>query len=410
MKEEIITGIDIGSRNIRIVVGQVGAEGRKKIIGGVENPSEGISKGVINSFEEAVAGLSKVIEKVEKITGFPCEHAFVGVSGTHIISQESKGVVAVAKADGEIKKTDVERVLEAAQAVATPPNYEILHVIPRVFSVDNQTGIRDPLGMTGVRLEVEARIIQGLSSQIRNLAKCVYRTGIEIDDLVFSILAASEAVLTRRQKELGVVLVDLGASTTSFAVFEEGDVLAAKVLPIGSSHITSDIAIGLRTSIDTAEQVKIHYGSALPDKINKREEIDLSEIDEKEEESVSRKHVAEIIEARAEEICKMVDKELKVIGRSGKLPAGVVLSGGGAKLEGIVELAKREFRLPVTIGYPQEIVTPIDKINDPSFATAVGLVLWGSEVSQKEEKFLSRFINIEGISRKIKKWFKSLVP
>ncbi|MDD4606968.1 MAG: cell division protein FtsA [Patescibacteria group bacterium] len=413
MKEETFIGLDIGSENIKIAVGQRDAQGKIKIIGGVENSSEGISKGVINSFEDTVASISKTLEKVERMTGLPCEEVILGVTGTHILSQDSKGVVAVAKADGEIKEGDVERALEAAQAVATPPNYEIVHVLPQVFSVDNQNNIKDPIGMTGVRLEVQAKIIEGLSSQIKNLTKCVYRTGLEINQLVFNILAASEAVLTNRQKELGVAVIDIGHTTTSVAVFEEGDLLTAKVLPIGSAHITNDIALGLRVSVDIAEVVKLKFGSALPDDFSKRDEIDLHKIDEKEEEKVSQKHVAEIIEARVEEIFKMVDKELKEIDRSGKLPAGVVLCGQGVKLKGLGDVAKRVLRLSVGLGYPQDMLIAIDKLNDPGFAASIGLVVWGAQSQAMGSKNnLNNLIgsSVNKIFAIIKKLIKKFIP
>ncbi len=322
----------------------------------------------------------------------------------------------MSKSDGEIREEDVERVIEAAQAVATPPNYEILHVIPRSFTVDNQKGIKDPIGMTGIRLEVDAQIIQGLTSQIKNLTKCIYRTGIDIDDLVVGVLASSESVLTKKQKDLGVAILNIGGSTTSLLVFEEGDVLHSAILPVGASHITNDIAIGLRTSIDLAEKIKVEYGSALPGEINKREEINLGEIDSREEGIVSQKHVAEIIEARCEEIFKMADKELQQIDRSGLLPAGVVLTGGGSKLTGLIEVAKKEFKLPAALGYPLDLgTTPVDKVNDLNFSTAIGLLYWGvalnSHDSRNSRKInIPKFSSVSDTTDKMKKWFKTLIP
>jgi len=410
MKNSIITGLDIGSTAVRIVIGQNNSDSGLRIIGGIEGPSAGISKGVVTSIEDVVSSISYSLEKVEQMSGLPCEHAFVGISNSHIISQESHGVVAVAKADGEIKENDIKRVLDAAQTVATPPNYEILHIIPRVFTVDNQTGIKDPVGMTGVRLEVDAQIIQGLSSQIKNLNKCVNRTGVEIDELVFSILATSEAVLDRRQKELGVAVVDIGGSITNLAVFEEGDILTTKVLPIGSGHITSDIAIGLRTSIDVAEKIKLNYGSAIPLEVDRREEINLKEFDNNEDERISTRYVAEIIEARCEEIFKLVDKGLEEVNRSKKLPAGIILTGGGAQLDGLVNLAKDKFKLPVFIGYPKQINIE-ESINNPAFSTAIGLVLWGKKFGGSDcPNLLSRFSGDGKFLSKIKNWFKSLIP
>ncbi len=415
-KEEIITGLDIGSTTIRIVVGQVNAHDNKiHVLGAAEHPAEGVSKGAITSIEDAVSSISATLEKVERMTGIPVEHAFVGINGSHITAQESHGVIAVSKSDGEIREEDVERVIEAAQAVATPPNYEILHVIPRSFTVDNQKGIKDPVGMTGIRLEVDAQIIQGLSSQVKNITKCIYRTGIDINDLVLGVLASAESVLTKKQRDLGVALLNIGGSTTSLLVFEEGDVLHTAILPVGSSHITNDIAIGLRTSIDLAEKIKIEFGSAVPDDINKREEINLGEIDSREEGVVSRRHIAEIIEARTEEIFKMADKELQKIDRAGLLPAGVIITGGGAKLPGLIEVAKREFKLPASLGYPLDLAsTAVDKVNDVNYSTAIGLLYWGAGLSDKDSGGrglkLPNFSSAKEVTSKMKQWFKSLMP
>jgi cell division protein FtsA len=269
--------------------------------------------------------------------------------------------------------------------------------------------------MNGIRLEVDTQIIQGLTSQIKNLTKCVYRTGLDIEDLVLSILASSEAVLTNRQKELGVILVNIGAATTSLIVFEEGDVLHTSVIPIGSDHITSDLAIGLRVSIDTAEKVKLNYGTAVPKDILKKDEINLADIDQTvsaEDATVSRKYIAEIIEARAEEIFEKIDSELKKVDRSGSLPAGVVLIGGGAKLPGIVEVAKRKLKLPACLGFAQNLTSAIDKVQDLGFLTAVGLVVWGDQLTKgKKLRFsISQFKSVAQVGEKIRGWFKDLMP
>ncbi|MDD4994939.1 MAG: cell division protein FtsA [Patescibacteria group bacterium] len=417
MSDQIITGLDIGSSHIRIAVGQIIPSEEKRethIIGAVEVPSEGISKGSITSIEDAVSSVSAALEQAERVTGVPISSAWVGISGSHIIAQESRGVVGVSRSDGEVKEEDVERSIEAARTVATPSNYEILHVLPKSFTIDGQGGIKDPVGMTGIRLEVDAEIIQGLTSQIKNITKCVYRTGLDIDDLVLSVLACAEAVLTPRQKELGVALINIGASTTSLIVFEEGDVIHTVIVPIGGDHITSDIAIGLRTSIDVAEQVKIERGTALPAGISKKEEINLADYGAADEEMVSLKYVAEIIEARVEEIMEKIDVELKKIDRSGMLPAGAVLTGGGAKLKGVIDVAKGRLRLPASLGYPMGITSVTDKTQDLAFATAIGLVQWGGEiVGQKSKSFgniLNKYKAVGKISGQVKKWFKSLIP
>jgi cell division protein FtsA len=409
-QDEIIVGLDIGSSSIKVAVGQRSNEKENNpklhIIGAVEQAAEGINRGVVTSIEDASASVTKALDKAQNATGLPIESAYVSISGGHITSQISKGVVAVSKTDGEIRQEDVERAIEAAKTVTTPPNYEILHVIPRSFTIDGQSGIKDPIGMTGVRLEVETYIIEGLTSQIKNLTKCVYQTGLDIEDLVLSTLATSDAVLTNRQKELGVVVINIGGATTNIAVFEEGDLLTTSVIPIGSEHITSDIAICLRTSFDVANAVKLKYGVASTKDVDRKEEFDLHEFDENEEGLISKKYLAEVIEARVEEILDKVDAELKKIDKSGALPAGVILTGGGSKMPRLIDVCKKKLRLPAALGYPYDIISVIDKVNDLSFTTAVGLVKWGA----LKQNGLSRFKSVTNATDKIKKWFRSLMP
>lgn len=418
----VIAGIDIGSAAVRIAVGQViehQNDALLQITACAEVPAEGVHRGIITSIDDAVSSVSACLERAERLANTEITHALVGISGSHILSQQSKGVVAVAKPDGEITEDDVARVVEAARTVATPVNYEIIHVIPKTYTVDGQTGIKDPTGMTGVRLEVDAQIIQGVSSQIKNLSKVVYRTGLAIDSHVLSILAAGEVVTTARQKELGAAVVNIGASTTSIAIYEDGDVLHTAVLPIGSEHITSDIAIGLRTSIDVAERVKVEYGIALPKQVARKEEIFLAELGGAEREVVERKYVAEIIEARAEEILQKIDKELRAVERSGLLPAGVLFVGGGARLDGFIELAKRELRLPATLGYPMDLTSLSDKVNDLACATAIGLVAWGARRGVSEgggrggsvfSTMGDSFKDAKVVTKHVREWIRSLLP
>lgn len=415
MAEQLITGLDIGSAYVRIVVGQVASSKDSEqlnIIGVVEVPSQGISKGSIVSIEDAVSSISACLEKAERMIGLPIENVWVGIGGTHIVSQESNGVIAISRTNGEIQEDDIERVIDAARSIAAPVNYEVLHVIPKTFTVDNQTGVKDPIGMTGIRLEVTTQVIRGLSSQIKNLTKCIYRTGLDINDLVLSLLAASEAVLSIRQKDLGVALVDIGAATTNLLVFEEGELMHAAVLPIGSDYITADLAIGLQTSIEVAERVKLEHGTALVDEIEKGEEINLREIGG-EDQTFTKKYIAEIIQARTEEIFEKVDQELQKINRSGLLPAGLVLIGGGAKMPGIIEVGKKKTMLPVSIGVTQKFNTAIDKVNDITFANALGLVLWGYNVMGAKGKGRFNFSNkmsaVKDATDHVKKWLKNLI-
>lgn len=409
-RQNIITGLDIGSNKIRIAVGQYDDNNDLNIIGATEHTSNGIINGNIVSVEDVVSSVSSALEKVERIIGTPVERAVIGISGPHVKSITSQGVVAVAKADGEIKDEDIDRVLEAAQAVATPPNYEILHVVPRNYKVDNQEDVKDPIGMNGVRLEVNAQIIMALSSQIKTLTKCVYRTGVDVQDLVFSVLADSESVLNKEQKELGVVLVNIGSSTTGIAVFEEGDLLHTSVLPVGSSHITNDLAIGLRTSIKIAEQVKLEHASCVSENIRKRDDIDLNTIDPEigKRTMVSKYEISKITQARVEEIFEMIGKELKEIDRFGMLPSGVVLTGGGSKLDGIVDLAKQQLQLPVFLARSKKINTVVDKIYDLSYSNALGLILWADK--NKHESNWNSSGGLGNLFSKVPKWIKSLMP
>jgi cell division protein FtsA len=419
MSEEIFTGLDVGTYSIRVAVGKLVSNSQGKdqvhIIGAIEAPSVGVSKGIITNLEEAVSSISRALEQAERITGVALNKAWVGINGSHIIAQESRGVVGVGRSDGEIREEDVERAIEAARTVATPTNYEIIHVIPKSFTVDAQRGVKDPVGMNGVRLEVDALIIQGLGSQIKNLTKAVYRTGLNIEDLVFSILATAESVVSERQKDLGVCVLNIGAATTSMVIYEEGDVLHTAVLPVGSGHVTSDIALVLRTSIEVAERVKLEHATCLPEEVTKKEEINLFEMGALEEEIVGKKFVADIVQARVQEIFGFVDKELKKIERSGMLPAGVILTGGGAKLRGIQETAKNTLRLPVTIGVPLGVTSVIDRINDPSMSTAIGLVLWGQRIRALGGRkglggVLSKVGDVGKVAVAIKKFFLSLKP
>ncbi len=409
-RQNYFTGIDVGSSTARVVIAQqeAGTEDAK-IIGMGTVPASGMQKGVISDVEEAVESVSKALDAAERVAGIPIERAYVSINGSHISSQNSRGVIAVSRADGEITADDIDRVINAAQAISLPANREILHVLPQNFIVDGQEHIQDPIGMTGVRLEVEAHIIEGSAPFIKNLTKVINQSGVHIEDFVFSPLAAAMATLEKRQKDLGVVLVDMGGGTTSLVAYEEKTLLHTAVLPVGSSHITNDIAIGLRTSIDVAEAIKIQHGTALPEEVRANEHIVIENEDEKE--SASRKEVADIISARLEELFSFVDKELKNIGRSGLLPAGVILTGAGAHLPGVVEVAKQRLRLPVRIGKPKKLAGVMEQVDDPSFAVVLGLIAWAVEQEQKTAyRSNLRLPNIGNTVHKIREWMRSFLP
>lgn len=418
-KSDIIVGIDIGSFNIRTVIAQILSEEEKpRIIGVGIAPSVGVRKGVITDLEETTRSINESVERAERNSGVAVKQAVISIGGNHIVSQDSKGVVAVGRADGEVEQDDIFRAINAAQAISIPANKEIIHIIPRNYILDEQKNIKDPLGMNGVRLEVDAMIVEGSTPFMKNLTKCVEQAEVEIEDFVLAPLAAAKATLSKRQKELGTVLVDIGGGTTSLAVYEESELLHTAILPIGGIHITNDIAIGLRTSIDVAEKVKLEYGNALPRDINKKEDINLAEIDASEEGIVSRHHTAEIIEARLEEIFLMVNKELRSIGREKLLPGGVVLVGGTSKLPGIVDLAKETLGLPAQTGFPMPLGGLVDKVDDPSFCTAAGLILWELEKNPSGKKkggIKNKLVGdlssgMSGTVGTMKKWFEKFLP
>lgn len=418
-KDILIAGLDIGSTSVRMAVGQLlhGADGKGlHILGTAEVASEGIHKGAITSIEDAVSSVSACLEKMERSIGAPIDRVWVGVNGHEIMTSGNKGVVAIARGNGEVTDEDVSRVVEAAKTIATPLNFEILHVIPRFFRVDGSNPIKDPVGMSGVRLEVDALIVQASSAHIRNISKAVYRTGLEIHDMVLSLLAASEVVTSERARDMGVVVLDVGAATTSMVVIEGGDVIHAAFIPIGSEHITADLAIGLRTSIEIAHSVKIKDGTAHVKGLTKRDEIDLYEHGSPNHEKIPRKYIAEIIEARVEEIFQKVEEELKSIGRDGMLPAGIVCIGGGSKIHGLLDVAKRTLRLPASLGYPMNITSVTDSVNDVGFSNVIGLVKWGYDIvgaqvlQPKWSKMVNKISEGAGSLDTVKKWIKSLLP
>ncbi len=402
MKERYYTGIDIGTYSIKVAVIKKDEE-NSQIIGIAEELSEGVSKGVIVNIDSAVSSLSRALESAERMVGFPITNATIGISGPNIKIQKSKGIAAVSRSNSEIREDDVDRALEASQAVSSPVNYEILHVIPVEFIVDGHGHIKDPVGMIGIRLEVVTQIIHALSGDVKNLTNTVYRSGLDIDDLVLGILACSDSVLTNRQKELGSCLINIGAATTSVIVFEEGDLLDAAVIPIGSSHITSDLAIGLRTSVEVAERVKKAVGRIYGN--NKKETVNLADFDPEEEQKVPLHQICEIIEARVEEIFDHVNKVLSKIGRAGRLPGGIVITGGGAHMPDIVEYARNHFKLPATFGYPQGFDIPIEKDRGLNFSTAIGLAKWATEEESERGKNIKG--SVSNILDKIFSIFKS---
>ncbi|MDP6575595.1 MAG: cell division protein FtsA [Candidatus Peribacteraceae bacterium] len=408
-KERVLASLDIGSSKIRTIVAVVDGTQEHEVpnvIGVGLSPSLGMRKGHVIDVEELIHNIIASLEDAERMAGVPINHVYVGMSGSHIEAFDSRGVIAIS--GSEITMEDVGRVLDAAQAVSIPANRRILHIEPKTYSVDEQKGIKNPVGMTGIRLEVEAHIITGHVQHVKNIEKCVDQAGVDTDDLIPSTIAVSEAVVTKRQKELGVAVIDVGAGSTSLAVFEEGTILHSVSIPVGGESVTNDIAIGLRTSIDTAERIKIEFGSVLPEEIAEREMIDLSSVSKVDSQTVSKRYMAEIMQARYYEIFTLVKEELERIGRSGMLPAGALLTGAAVKAPGVLDLARDVLGLPVQMGFPTDIGGVIEKVDDPAYATALGALVWGMREGEGGPRVGS--VQFKRAATQVGSWFKSLLP
>jgi len=419
MRERIVAGIDLGSHAIRLAVGQVSSGSDKRdilqLIGAYEVPSRGISKGAIRSIDDAVGAISACLDGAERQVGVPVSEAHVGIGGTPIQVVTTKGVVGVSRPDNEIHEEDYFRVIDAATG-GQPANFDVLHRLPQRFSVDNQAGIKDPVGMEGKRLEADVCVIQGLASHVRSLTKAVGSANVDVSGIVFTPLAAAEAALTDRQRDLGVALVNIGSTTTSVAVFEEGDLLHAAIIPMGADHISRDIAIVLRTSLEVADKCKQLFVSAVPDQTSDRELVDLRDLGAEEEELVSPRFMSDVAAARIEDLFGAVDRELRQADRSGNLPAGIILTGGGAKLRGMVEAAKKHLRLPAGLSGVAPLPTPLAEIaRDPAYSSAIGIMLYGFNQERvgtpSSGTWSSKGSAVGGkIGDSFKKIFKSFIP
>jgi len=388
-------------------------DGRNSVIGVSNVLSKGIRKGVVVDIDEAVESISQSLERAERMAGYSVSNVFVTVSGSHIESLNSHGVVAVSHQDAEIGEEDVARVTEAAQAISLPSNREIIHVIPRDFIVDKQDGVRDPVGMSGIRLEVEVNIIHGSATALKNLTKCINQIGVEVSDLIYAALASAEATLTDTEKELGTILVDIGGGTTSIIIYMEGSPVCSSVLPVGGQNITNDLAIGLRTSLEVAEKIKLKLSSE--GKNNTVEEMLKGELDIKEfgleNSTVAKKLLNDISKERLEELFRLVAVEIKKANCIGKLPAGIVITGGGAETYYIEKIARDVLRVPVRIASPKGVSGLIDEISGASFSSAVGAILYGAKMSKENARFGSKGkIKVSGFFGKIKSFVKSLLP
>ncbi len=375
--ERTIVGIDIGTTKVCTLVGLVGDNGLLRVIGVGVVPSRGLHQGVIVDVDEASKAIHESIERAERVSGYPITEAYVGVAGSHISSQNSRGVAAIGRGDRPIDRDDIERALESAQAIAVPHNRRIIHSIPREFSVDGQGGITNPLGLMGFRLEVEAHIVTGAVAAIQNLVHCVQANNINIVELVLQPLASAEAVLTEEEKNMGVAVVDMGGGTTDLAIYVEGSVWGTLVREVGGNNITKDIAVVLRTPFATAEDAKVRYAHAVPSAVGQEEIIEIRTFGEENLTTISRQRLCQVVAARLEDVFELVAREVKRSGFDGLLPAGAVLTGGTANLTGIRDIAARVLQLPVRVGVPRRLHGLIETISNPAYATSVGLLLWG---------------------------------
>lgn len=404
--EKSVVGIDVGTHRILVLVGEVSDLGDVRVIGVGRVPAKGIKKGVVVNVAQATTAIAEAVREAEKSSGYQIERGYVGVTGAHITSRNSTGVVGVTRRDRGIMPDDIDRVLEAAGAIVLPQNQELVHIMPRSYTVDGQEGVRNPLGMHGFRLEVEAHVVMGSSTALQNLRKCVQDAGIQISELVLTSLAGGSAVLSENEKEMGVVLVDIGEGTVDIAIFIEGTVWHTKSLSLGGEYITNDIAIGLRLPSQVAEQVKLSHGHALAHQVAEDERFTVAPYGEGNPVPVPRWKLAEIVQARCEEILENVQQEIKRSGYDGLLPAGLVLCGGTAQLPGMRDLARSIFELPVQIGIPRGISGLTDRVSGPDAAVAVGLVKW---TPMWEEGGGWRTIRTPWLKR-ASEWLKHLLP
>jgi cell division protein FtsA len=387
--EQTIVGIDVGTTKICTLVGHVGEKGMLQIVGVGVAPAEGIRKGVITDIEAATRSIGESVSRAERVSGYTIAEAYVSVGGSHIASQNSRGLVAIGRGDRPVDRDDIERAMEAAQAVAVPHNRRIIHSLPREFIIDGHDGIRNPLGLMGYRLEVEAHIVTGAVTSLQNLVHCVNRNNIQVTDLVLQPLASAEAVLTEEERTLGVAVLDIGGGTMDMAVFVDGTIWETVVFDLGGNHLTNDIAVGLRTPLPVAEDIKIRYAHSLPDSIDDSEVVEVATFGAESLQKISRRELCRIVSYRIEEMLEIVAREVRRSGYDSLLPAGVVLTGGTANLRGVQDVAGDMFRLPVRVGTPRRLQGLIEAISNPAYATSVGLLLWGQRGQQAVDESIA---------------------
>jgi cell division protein FtsA len=405
--ERLIVGLDIGTSKVLAIVGEVTADGDVEIIGVGHHPSRGLKKGVVVNIESTVQSIQRAVEEAELMAGCQIHSVYAGIAGSHINSFNSHGIVAIK--DKEVGSNDVDRVIEAARALAIPADQKVLHILPQEFIIDKQEGIREPVGMCGVRLEAKVHIVTGAVSAAQNIVKCVRRCGLEVDDIILEQLASSIAVLTEDEKELGVCLVDIGGGTTDICVFTDGAIRHTAVIPIAGDQVTNDIAVALRTPMQHAEDIKKQYGCALTQLAHDDETIEVPSVGDRAPRTLARQTLAEVIEPRIEELYTLVAAELRRSGFEDLVGSGIVITGGSSKLQGMVELAEEVFHMPVRLGIPHNISGLTGVVENPMYATGVGLVQFGAmqrEGSDFSKRKSGSTAGVQGVWDRMKSWFQ----
>ena len=401
-QNRMIVGLDIGTSKVVAIVGEVSPEGKLEIVGIGSHGSKGVKKGVVVNIDSTVQSIQRAIEEAELMAGCQIQSVYAGIAGSHIRSMGSHGIVAIR--DGEVYQPDIERVIDAAQAVAIPADQKILHILPQEFIIDAQEGVKEPLGMSGVRLEAKVHLVTCAVNAAQNIEKCIKQCGLGVDDIILEQLASSYSVLTEDEKDLGVCLVDIGGGTSDIAIFTEGAIKHTAVIPIAGDQVTNDIAMALRTPTQNAEEIKIKYACALASLAGDNETIKVPSVGERDDRSLSRQALAEVVEPRYEELFTLIQAELRRSGFEELIPAGVVLTGGTSKMEGVVELAEEIFHMPVSIGKPKQVSGLADIVRNPIYATAVGLLQYGVSQGGSTASSSSGIDDTESVWGKAKRW------
>ncbi|NKC16134.1 MAG: cell division protein FtsA [Gammaproteobacteria bacterium] len=404
LEKNLIVGLDIGTAKVVAIVGEIGVDGAIEIVGLGSHPSHGLKRGVVVNIESTVQSIQRAVEEAELMAGCQINGVYAGIAGSHIRSLNSHGIVAIR--DKEVAATDIDRVIDAARAVAIPADQRIVHILPQEFIVDNQDGIKEPIGMSGVRLEARVHMVTGAVSAAQNIIKCVRRCGLEVDDLILEQLASSYAVLQEDEKDLGVCLVDIGGGTTDIAVFTEGAIRHTAVIPIAGDQVTNDIAVALRTPTQYAEAIKIQYACALAQLASVDNSIEVPSVGDRPPRRLQRQTLAEVVEPRYEELLSLVQAELQRSGFEDLIAAGVVLTGGSSKMEGLVDLAEEIFHAPVRLGLPHTVTGLADVVRNPIHATGVGLLIFGQQNAHERTPENGLRPGIDGMWTRIKSWFQ----